>query len=544
MDKKDKKVKSNKKEEKKPLRMIPAFSQSSVVKFFVVLQLVLLAVQFTPDLSTNGDDARYYLLGKALHDGKGFHQIQHPTSPVETTYPIVFPLLLSFVHIFSGSILFAKIVQSLIGALTTLAAFYLFRMYSGNLLLPLIALCATCATLAQFSASLMSEIPYLFFSLLALYLYELSLSRPKNNLLFWITIVLSVFPLHCRSVGLAFSASWLLTNLVTKRYRYMVAHAVALAITVVCFHMATTWDNGYLIQIVQRNTYSPEAGFVTPGEMVQRIIQNIQAYGSYILQRSLIPLPPETSKGLQAIVTAACLISVLAGWVRSLFGPMKFLSLYVFMYFGIFLMWQTQWSSERFVAGVIPFLYFFLLFGLAGFLQLAFDARSARRAPGAQEISFMHRLKSLATQPWPAVSGGRLAFIWTLAIFIMIANVVFQISFAKKEQALGADWKNFYSCADWIRNNTPPGAVVMNRKVELFYIRSKHAGVMYPYSRDVNKIMKVIDDSKVEYVIFDNFAWTGTTREYLYPAIASFQDRFQMVYALNNPPTAIYKVVR
>jgi hypothetical protein len=299
--------------------------------------------------------------------------------------------------------------------------------------------------------------------------------------------------------------------------------------------MATTWDNGYLIQIIQRNTYNPEAGFVTPGEMVERIMQNIQAYGSYILQRSLIPLPPQASKGLQVLVSAACLICVLAGWVRSLFSPMKFLSLYVFMYFGIFLMWQTQWASERFVAGVIPFLYFFLLSGLEGFLRIASSARGT---------SFKHRLKNLAAPLTIESSRGRIVVIWAAAIIILITNVSFQLSYAKKEQALGPDWKNFYSCADWIRTSTSPGAIVMNRKVELFYIRSKHPGVMYPYSRDVNKIMQVIDDSHVEYVIFDNFAWTGTTRQYLYPAIQAFQDRFQMVYALNNPPTAVYKVLR
>jgi hypothetical protein len=530
---------SNKTEKVAPksiLAEIPKITPATWVKLFIVVQLVLLAVQFTPDLSTNGDDARYYLLGKALHDGKGFRQIQHPTMPVETTYPLVFPLLLSFVQLFSGSILLAKIVQSVLGALVTLFGFYLFRIYSKNLLLPMVALCATCATLVQFSSSLMSEIPYLFFSLLALYLYEMSVRRPKNHWLFWLTILLSVFPMHCRSVGLAFSASWLLTTLLTKQYRYMFAHAAVLMVSVALFHMATTWDNGYLIQIVQRNTYNPEAGLVTPGEMVQRIMQNIQAYGSYILQRSLVPLPFQASKGLLALITGACLISILAGWVRSLFSPMRFLSLYVFMYFGIFLMWQTQWSSERFVAGVIPFLYFFLLFGLDAVMELVSGARG-RAAPLKQ------RFLSLVT-PEERMTGIGSAVIWITAILIMLSNIGFQTSFLKKSNALGPDWKNFYSCADWIRTNTPDSAIVMNRKVELFYIRSKRTGVMYPYSRDVNKVMKTIDDSRVDYVVFDNFAWTATTREYLYPVIQNFQNRFEMVYALNNPPTAIYKVVR
>jgi|WetSurMetagenome_2_1015567.scaffolds.fasta_scaffold00185_26 hypothetical protein len=520
--------------EHKHARRFTGLSQSGWVRIIIIAQLALLAWQFTPDLSTNGDDACFYLLGKAIHDGKGYHKLQHPDLPAEKSTPIVFPLMLAFIQIFSPSILAAKIVQSLIGALITLLAYYLFRLYSKNLLLPLVALCAACATLAQFSSSLMSEAPFVLFSLLALYLYELSVARPNNRWLFWLSIVISVFPLHCRSIGLAFSASWLLTNLLAKRYRYMIAHAVVLVVTVAAFHLATKAGGGYFIHIVLRNSYDPEAGFVTAGEMAQRVLQNIQAYGSIILQRSLISLPPATPDGARFIITAACLIFILAGWVRGLFGPMKFLSLYVFMYFGIILMWQTQWSSERFVAGVIPFLYFFLLFGIEGFVALVYDQkgnkprdRFAAIAPPCAHPSWLNR-----------------STVWIAAILIVLSNVNFQIAYAKREQALGPDWKNFYSCADWIRTNTPPGAVVMNRKVELFFVRSKHQGVMYPYSHDINKIMKTIDDANVAYVIFDNFAWTGTTREYLYPVLTNFQNRFQMVYALDNPPTAIYKVLR
>jgi hypothetical protein len=510
-------------------------SPSTWVRIIIIFQLVLLGAQFTPDLSTNGDDARYYLLGKAIHDGKGFRQIQHPTMPVEKTYPAVFPLMLSFLDIFSDSILLAKLAQCILGACVTLLAFLLFRVYSKNLLIPMVGLCAGSATLAQFSSSLMSEIPYLFFSLLALYLYELSVANPKKAWLFWLTAAISVFPMHCRSVGLAFSASWILTTLFTKRYRYAAAHVVLLAATVVVFHMLTSWENSYLIQIIQKNTYDPEAGFVTPAEMVKRVLENIKAYGSIILQRSLIPFPFAASKGLQAAVTGSFLVFILLGWVRSLFGAMKFLSLYVFMYFGILLMWQTQWSSERFVAGVIPFLFFFLLYGLEGVIGV-FTGQQKKNG-------FIARLKN-------AVAGGERphvlsrAAVWIAVAFILVCNVTYASMFLRKSQALGPDWKNFYSCADWMRINTPPDAVVMNRKVELFYIRAKRAGVMYSYSHDVNKIMREIDSARVDYVVLDNFAWTATTRQYLYPVLQTFANRFQMVYVLNNPPTAVYKVVK
>ncbi len=515
---------------KKPLFL--AVSQSAWVKFFICLQLLLLAVQFTPDLSTNGDDARYYLLGKSLHDGQGYRQIQHPSKPIENIYPMVFPIMLAIVHFISSSIMLAKIAQGILGALVTLLAFYLFKVYSKSLILPMIALCATCATLSQFGASLMSEIPYLFFSLLALLLYEKSIADPKKAWLFWLTIFISIFPMHCRSVGLAFSVSWVLATFISKKYRYMFAHIAVLAVSVFIYHKLTTWDNSYVVLILQRNTYNPELGLATPAELVTRVFQNIQEYSTHIIQRSLIPF--EGPPALIVLTSISCVALIFVGWLRSMFGPMKVLSLYTCVYFGILLMWQTQWSSERFVAGIIPFLYFFLLQGVETLLTLAF---------GKREKSLKETLTALiaTNREAPLSSKG---IVWALTVLLCLSNIVFQINFSKTLKSLGPDWKNFYSCADWMRNNTPKSTVVMNRKVELFYVRSQRQGVMYPYSHDVNNVMKVIDTSGVDYVVFDNFYWTSTTRQYLYPAIEAFPNRFQMVYALNNPPTAIYKVVK
>ncbi|MGA2505987.1 MAG: hypothetical protein ABSF80_00740, partial [Chitinispirillaceae bacterium] len=40
-----------------------AFSPEFWVKIFVVIQLIFLAAEFSPDISTNGDDAKYYIIG-------------------------------------------------------------------------------------------------------------------------------------------------------------------------------------------------------------------------------------------------------------------------------------------------------------------------------------------------------------------------------------------------------------------------------------------------------------------------------------------------
>jgi len=172
----------------------------------------------------------------------------------------------------------------------------------------------------------MSEIPFLLFSILALVLYERSAADPKNAWLFWLTIAVSVVPMHCRSVGLAFSAAWILNTLVDKRYRFALAHVGMLAVTVVVFHVFTTWQNSYLLQLVQKNSYAPDLGYVTVADMLERIGQNIKAYGLSIVSQSLIPLPYAFPPFAKTIVSALCVALILTGWVRGFFGRMRFAS--------------------------------------------------------------------------------------------------------------------------------------------------------------------------------------------------------------------------
>ena len=113
----------------------------------------------------------------------------------------------------------------------------------------------------------------------------------------------------------------------------------------------------------------------------------------------------------------------------------------------------------------------------------------------------------------------------------------------KKNSQISGDWKNFYSCADWVRLNTPPHAIVANRKPELFYLRSLRKGFVYPFSHDVEKVITGLKQGGARYCIFDDFSWTSTTIRYLYPAIMSHPEMFRVVYSLRSPDTYVLEFV-
>jgi hypothetical protein len=173
---------------------------------------------------------------------------------------------------------------------------------------------------------------------------------------------------------------------------------------------------------------------------------------------------------------------------------------------------------------VVPFILFFFLYGLKSFIELL----SPESAKGGA-----------------AAHGNRTAagVLAAAAIVIALCNAGDHVAIVKSNAALSADWKNFYSCADWIRLNTPGDAIVVNRKPELFYLRSQRKGFIYPFSHDVEKVIDGLKKGKARYCILDNFAWTNTTPRYLFPAIMSHPEMFRVVYSLRNPDTYILEFV-
>jgi len=117
--------------DKNALGFFSSIPQATWVRVLIVLQLSLLAWEFYPDLSTNGDDARYYLLGQAMREGKGYRQIQLPTLGWKPDTPSLFPLLLTIVSFVSSSIMVAKIFLRCAGRLTTLLCYFLFKKSSA-----------------------------------------------------------------------------------------------------------------------------------------------------------------------------------------------------------------------------------------------------------------------------------------------------------------------------------------------------------------------------------------------------------------------------
>lgn len=184
---------------------------------------------FDVKLDLNGDNFGYLNYAKAIADGKGY------VSPYSSTYPPTnwFPpgysaLLASLMLVFGQKIVLFKIVNGLFyfGALLLLFGFS--KKVTGNkpLSFVVVALLFLNSGLMRYATILMSEIPYLFFSVLAFYM--LITMEKKSNFLknsrFWWLLVASAAAFYFRSVGLGLIAAVACYFLFQKRWKEATAY--------------------------------------------------------------------------------------------------------------------------------------------------------------------------------------------------------------------------------------------------------------------------------------------------------------------------------
>ena len=510
-----------------PAEAPASLRMTGTVRFILVVQALLLLLRFDPDLCTNGDNARYYLLGRALATGQGYRQIEHPDKPVESQYPPLFPALIAVTGGLAGSPLPAKVLVAVMGLLSTVLLWRILRRHAPDHATVVVALYAGSSFVADYSTFVMSEMPYLFFSLLALEAWEWCAAGPPGRRALIAACALSVLPIACRSAGVAFSVAWIACALWSGRRRLAAGHALGLLVVLAAGWALSPGGSSYLSQLVQVNSYRPDAGAAGAGSLLARVGRNVSAYAGPILGESFVPAWYELPGGVRMALTFCLVPLLIAGWVLTLRSPLRLAAVYVALYFGVLCLWQEQWSSTRFVVSVLPLLQLFLVQAVA---------RACDAAAGAV------RRRHPATGPGRIDGRWGRAGAWSVAALLLAVNVsaTAAASFGKR---LPADWRNFYRCADWLRANSPADAVVMSRSPALFYIRSGRRGMLYPFTGDRQAVMAEMARKGVRYVVLDSFEWSGSTFKFLFPAVRTHLERFRLACAYADPATVVLEVV-
>jgi len=505
-------------------------------RWWICLGLILLGALcsnwlFNPELSIKGDDAVYVVLGMSWAQGSGNSIICQPGEPANTMVPPGYPLLLApFLALSSDSWVPLKLLSAVLFLLSLPLIFLIIRNRSGQTLLALgvAVLSAINLNLLDYSYRIMTEIPYLFFSLLGIWILGRALlaganAMSRRNLIFLGgAILVLLFAYHVRSIGIVLPFALIFLLLLRKQYRLVLLTVLLTLLLILPWairNQTVGQGESYIAQFLLKNPYDPTLGGITAGGMLTRIISNIKTYGINIIPQALFPShsPLISIQSLPGILlplgVLATLLTIL-GFVHKVKKKITLLEIYTVLFLGICVLWPEVWSGMRFIVPVVPFVFYYFLVGVA---------------------TLAGKLSS-----WSSPALGK-SMISVIVILMVISSISGLNTASKRLHTYPPAWQNYFYAAQWCRDNTDQEDIFVARKPSLFYLRARRQVLRYPYTTDHEEMMTFMAENGVDYVIVGHLS--GTTGRYLVPAVQANSDKFQVVHMVENPNTLVLQTI-
>ena len=464
-----------------------------------------------------GDNANYYILGKALAHGEGFVTVSHPKKPRHNHYPPGYPAIMTPVLLLTGDSIQAVKVFNCLLLLGSLVILYLLasRWLSPVLALVITIFCLLNSHLLFYGSIMMSEIPYLFFSLLTIWLFTKTGSAFRwGDKYIYLTLAALVITYYIRALGVALFLGMVIHLLVNRQWKQSIFYAAGLILLVMPWSIrsADLGGSSYMNQLKMLNPYQPSLGEAEFSDYVARIGENVQRYITKEIPSAFYPSidpayqqPADMGDWLFGLI----LIGVgLAGcW---LIRPYRFLLLgYLLATFGILMLWPQVWYGVRFLVPVIPLLYL--------------------AAGGAIAYLLYNKLKQPAGDWKP----------FLLLLFIIPLFAPLKKLHDDAASPYHPAWESYFRAASWINKNVPEGAVISSGKPSLFYLYAQRPVMRYLFTENEETLLQNLEENDVDYVIIDQVY--GNTIKYLLPVVQNNRDRFEVVHQVKNPDTFILK---
>lgn len=546
---------------------------------FVVLYLFLLTILFykTYDrvfdkkVHLGGDNAGYYILGKALAHGDGYRSIQTKDQVPANHFPPGYPVMIAAVmKTFSGKITTIKTANGFYMWAALMVLFFLFRALTRNIHLSFIAclLAAYNFHLLEYSTIMMSEIPFVLFSAISLLLFVLTDFEKTfyKNWKFILFILVLVFAFYIRTLGISLFLSFMLILLIQKRWKYagFLAFGFILLVSPWQIRSHNLGGNSYVNQLTRKNPYRPELGPMELADWPERVAMNAKRYFTLEITNGVLPFetidykqcvtqlkreagtleidstatqaqtPPKeltlaekqedaAKRGMPGakveITTNDYLLAILLLVLMAIgLARMKdhriLIGLYLAGTFAIVFLWPEAWFGIRFMLPLVPILIMLALFGLTQIPDLIAE-------------------RTKKDQPW------LLSILIPLVVFFSMQSKLDNRVDELEKRAKGIyinKFKNYFDIATWSNKNLPREAVVACRKGQLFYLYASRWVTGYKNTLDQEELIENLHEKGVTHVVLDQLGYASTSR-YLYPAIKKYPGKFKVIYQLKEPDT-------
>ena len=467
---------------------------------------------FDANLSLTGDNAQFINLGRSLADGYGLSETIEGEPIPHTKYPFGFPLLLAITHIiFPGNLIALKSLVLLLYAISIPLIYLLIRRFaSPPMALGVSALCLVSPLLLDYSHQVMSEIPFLPFSLIALLLlHRAQKSSTLSALALAIVAIIAAY--YIRSAGIILIATGIIFFALHKKWKEAGLIAIGSLLLALPWQLrnASLGGTPYIEQLLSINPYRPEEGMLTFTALIERILANLDLYSTLVIPYILLPFSIDTSAfvGVGLFFSALILYALIVGLIKR-----HLLIVYLTCYLGLHILWPYVWSDTRLLVPAIPILFYAILTSMDELLRLLARA-----------------LKKTASR-----AGTVLFFLFLLGSNILETNYL-----AERIGWLPPNWNTYFAAAEWIKDNTDPDVKIACRKPYLMNAITNRKATSYAW-KTPDEVIAEFEQKSIDIVVIDQIGYQSTP-EFLIPAVQAHENRFKIIHVARNPNTYVLK---
>lgn len=486
---------------------------------------------FDEKLDMGGDNAAYYIYGKAISQGEGYVTVNMAKPQPTNHFPPGYPAFVaSVMKVFGDDILTIKKANRALFFLSIFLLFYAFTQLGFNLHLSFgsVFLLLLNHHFLRSSTIMMSEIPFVFFNTLCLIALT-KVSRDSNKPFYkdWAIYALVLTALaayYIRTQGIAIIPAVLIYFGFKKQFKQAALFLGGFIIGVIPWKIRNAGgESSYVNSIFKVNPYRPELGDLGITDLFTRIWNNFQRYicmeipGSSFTFLSSDEYNRTEGYEISEWVIGIILIGLI---LFGIFKNKKFFTLllcYLGANFAIFMIWPDVWFGVRFILPIAP-----LIIVLVG--------------SGAFEVIVL--LHSKLNTKIPKTS---LPYI---CLLIPLLGFKFTDKIQKvKDTAAGQyhpSFQRYFDAAHWVKDNTPDTSIVSCRKGNLFYLHADRKVIGFANSLNHQDVIDHLIDNSVDYVIVDQLGYSSTGR-YLVPAIQKNPEKFTNLQQFKNPDTYVFK---
>lgn len=486
---------------------------------------------FDPLLHTGGDNGRYLMLAKSIKQGDFMREINSPMKRFHAQYPPIFPLILSgAMSLFGDENIIAFKILSLLFFSFSVPLFFLLSLRCGfdkRLSLFLTFFYLFNFNSVQWSSYILTESLFSLLFILSLILFIIFHQTGKNMHLILCLVAFSLSTLT-KSIGVFLFPSLFVYLLLVK------SKAKNLATTAVFFILSQSWSlyaffassggDTYFRQILYKNWYLPHLGYLDFSSLISRITENLFAYFVFIFPTSffafmgkiwyMYPIP---------IIVFVWLTYSLLKSLKESSG--KFIGSLLALNILMLIFWPQVFTTERFIVHLIPLML--LISGVT--------LRDLKKNIAVKSVYFFLTACLISNIAYGAMKMPERIDMKKRA----------DINFRKNIDLYPDDFSALFSIADYARKNTPDTAVFVSVKPELFYLFSERRTVIFPYTRNADKISNFFAEMGIDYVVYHN---TDSPRSIAYGTINPFFreniGRFtHIVHDPEKPYYALFEVV-